>query len=167
MILVISACGNQPDSSDVENDTMDQQGHQEEGRPTTTKTAEAEEVEVKLYTVGEDMKTMTFEPSRIEVPARATIHLVLMNNAKSEAMIHNAVVIFPGKQMEVVEAALKAGPEKEYIPETKEIIAHTSLAKPGETVKVTFQAPEKEGTYQYICTYPGHTRMKGVLIVRD
>jgi azurin len=42
------------------------------------------------------------------------------------------------------------------------VIAHTPMAKPGETTEVTFTAPAA-GTYPFICTVPGHYMlMKGV-----
>jgi uncharacterized cupredoxin-like copper-binding protein len=47
----------------------------------------------------------------------------------------------------------------------KDALAHTPMAKPGESAEVTFNAPDP-GTYPYICTVPGHyMMMKGVLTV--
>lgn len=124
-------------------------------------------VERTVKAVGETMTTMKYDPEQIEVPAGATVKLTLDNTAKSEAMTHNLVVIQLGKQNEVVNAGLKAGSDKDYIPENDpNIIAATSLTKPGGSAEVTFQAPAKKGTYQYICTYPGHTSMKGILLVK-
>lgn len=125
-----------------------------------------DEVTLELYTVGETMQTMQFEPTKLSVPAGAKVTLTLNNKASAEAMIHNAVIIKAGKQDAVIEAGLEAGPDMEYVPEHPAVVAATDLATPGETVEITFTAPEKKGTYQYICTYPGHSAMKGVLLVK-
>jgi azurin len=46
-----------------------------------------------------------------------------------------------------------------------DIIAHTPMSAPGETVTVEFTAPA-EGDYPYICTYPGHyMTMQGTMHV--
>ena len=62
-------------------------------------------------------------------------------------------------------AALNAK-EDDYIPPTMSdaVIAHTPLTKPGETVRIEFEAPS-EGSYDFICSYPGrYTVMKGILV---
>lgn len=165
--FLIAACGNnaEPEATDGTEAVAEDTARNTE--VVTQKASGLQEVTINLYTVGETMQTMTFEPGRLQVSPGAEVTLILMNKAKSEAMIHNAVIIEPGKQNEVVEAALEAGPDNEYVPEGNPyIIAATGLADPGETVEVTFTAPEETGTYQYICTYPGHTAMKGVLLVK-
>jgi len=44
----------------------------------------------------------------------------------------------------------------------------TEVAKPGETVEVTFTAPEEPGAYTYLCTYPGHwATMQGTMRVEN
>ena len=55
--------------------------------------------------------------------------------------------------------------EKDYIPESPDIIAHTKLIQPGQTgsVEVTLEP----GEYPYLCTFPGHSMvMKGVMHVK-
>jgi azurin len=48
-----------------------------------------------------------------------------------------------------------------------DVIAHTGLVGPGETVEVTFKAPAA-GTYTFLCSFPGHfaAGMKGTLVVK-
>ncbi len=160
--------GDEPaDKSDMKDDKRSEQKSPAAEKDDMADTKQtAKEVSLKLYTVGETMTTMAYEPAQLEVPAGAKVTLSLQNNAKSEAMIHNAVIIKAGKQSAVTELGMAAGPEKDYIPESDDIIAATKLVKPGESTEITFEAPLKKGTYQYICTYPGHTAMKGVLLVR-
>jgi azurin len=47
------------------------------------------------------------------------------------------------------------------------VIAATKMLGPGETDTVSFTAPAA-GTYDYICTFPGHAMagMRGVLTVK-
>ena len=55
--------------------------------------------------------------------------------------------------------------ETDYIPEdTSVIIIHTALLGGGESDTVEFTINEA-GTYEFLCTFPGHyAMMKGVLI---
>lgn len=176
---MLASCGGNTDENASDNNTMqegnntsempadnaDQESAPGEAAEPMTQT-QTQEVERTVKAVGETMTEMSYEPTRIEVPAGAKVTLTLENTAKSAAMIHNLVVIKAGKQSEITEAGMKAGSSKDYIPENQDIIAAVSLTKPGETNKVEFTAPSSPGTYQYICTYPGHTAMKGVLIVK-
>lgn len=165
--IFLSACGGGGNSNEEgaameeKTETMTQESQEE-----TTAESSPQEVSLTLTTVGETMATMAYEPSRLEAPAGATINLTLENEASAEAMIHNAVFIQRGTQEEVVADAMSVGKEADFIPDNPNIIASTDLAYPGETKTLTFTAPEEPGTYQYICTYPGHTAMKGILIVR-
>jgi azurin len=60
--------------------------------------------------------------------------------------------------------------DNDYIPQDlkNQILAHTALAGGGETVEVTFTVPQEPGSYQYICSFPGHyaSGMKGMLTVK-
>jgi azurin len=123
-------------------------------------------VTLNLSTTGETMTEMAYEPNRLTAPAGAEVTIILENKATAAAMIHNAVIIEAGKQSEVAEDGLAAGPDNAYVGESEFIIAATPLANPGETVEVTFTAPSEPGTYQFICTYPGHTAMKGILMIK-
>lgn len=121
---------------------------------------------VEIVITGETMTDMKFEPARVEVAAGSELTITLSNKATSEAMIHNIVFIEFGAQSEIVAKALEAGPDAGYVPEDDRILASSAMLNPGETDSITFTVPEKKGTYQFICTYPGHTDMKGVLLVR-
>ncbi len=145
--------------------TSDDMGN-EASTETTDNLTQGQEVTINLKAIGETMNEMAYEPAKLEVAAGSVVTLVLENTAKSEAMIHNVVIIKPGKQTEIAEAAMEVGAAADFVPENDNIIAATAMAKPGETVEVKFNAPAKAGTYQFICTYPGHTAMKGVFLVK-
>lgn len=177
IIGFLSACGPAESEDAQTDDTMqntemgtDEAAADDMGSAATMETTDnmtqGQEVTLNVKTVGETMSEMAYEPAKLEVPAGSVVTLVLENTAKSEAMIHNVVIIKPGKQTEVSEAAMAVGASADFVPENDNIVAATGLAKPGETVEVKFNAPAKAGTYQFICTYPGHTAMKGVFLVK-
>jgi azurin len=81
--------------------------------------------------------------------------------------MHNWILTTKGSGNAVANEGIGAGEAKGYINKSnKNIIAFTPIAKPGKTVKVTFKAPKK-GTYDYVCTSPGHNMlMKGKFTVK-
>jgi len=56
--------------------------------------------------------------------------------------------------------------DTDYVPaDSKEVIAYTKIIGGGESVTITFDTPEK-GTYDFLCTFPGHfALMQGKFIV--
>jgi len=113
---------------------------------------------ITLTPVGNQMK---FEQTEFTVEAGTEVTLTFDNTATSPAMEHNVVILTDNTQAvinRVGNAAVNAA-SNEYIPEDDAILANTALAKPGETVTVTFKAPSEPGEYAYICTFPGHYAM--------
>ena len=109
--------------------------------------------------------SMTFDKTALTVPAGAEVHLVLKNNATVATMPHNWVLVKPGTEASVALAGVKLDQAGYVDVRDHDMLAHTTQAKPGESIDVTFTAPEA-GTYPYICTTPGHyMSMKGVLTV--
>ena len=48
-----------------------------------------------------------------------------------------------------------------------DVIASTKLLGPGEQEILTFTAPKDPGSYEYVCTFPGHfAMMRGVMKVK-
>lgn len=49
-----------------------------------------------------------------------------------------------------------------------QILAATVLAGGQDTVEVSYDAPKARGSYDFVCTFPGHylAGMKGVLVVK-
>jgi len=120
-------------------------------------------VEIQLASVA---NTMAFDKTKLSVPTGAEVHLTLKNNATMATLPHNWLLVKPGTEASVAAAGLKLGEPAGYIDmRDKNMLVHTPLAKPGETVEVTFTAPDP-GSYPYICSFPGHyMMMKGVLTV--
>jgi azurin len=123
----------------------------------------AQTVEIQIASVA---NTMTYDKTKLSVPAGSSVHLTMKNNATMATLPHNWVLVKPGTEASVAAAGLKLGEAAGYFDvRDKDALAHTDLAKPGTTSEVTFDAPAP-GDYPYICTFPGHyMMMKGVLTV--
>jgi azurin len=109
---------------------------------------------------------LKFDIETITVKKGAKVKLTFRNN---DDMLHNMVFTKPGTGNKVGEAALKLGLNGErmhFIPPIPDVLFHTVLLRPDEKETIYFVAPEKAGSYPYICSYPGHYLvMKGVLKV--
>ena len=116
---------------------------------------------------------LKFTVTEIEAKPGQKIHVELttVSDFPKVAMAHNFVLLKPNADATKVANISARAVENDYIAPsmTDQIIAYTSLAGGGETVEVTFEAPEKPGKYEYICTFPGHYTggMKGTLIVKE
>jgi azurin len=97
-----------------------------------------------------------------------TLTLTHVGTMDKNAMGHNFVLLKQGSDVnDFVQKALTAK-DNDYIPksESSKIIAHTKLLAGGESDTIVFTVPEK-GSYDYICSFPGHAAlMKGKLIVQ-
>ena len=121
---------------------------------------------VQVNLTGNDL--MQFNLNEIRVKAGETVRLTLthIGELPKNAMGHNFVLLKQGT--DVVDFAQKAATAtgNDYIPEgTDAVIAKTKMIGGGEETTVEFTAPEA-GTYDYICSFPGHyVQMRGKLIV--
>ncbi len=115
---------------------------------------------------------LRFSVENIEATSGQKITVKLSNDTKfpAVAMSHNFVLLKQSADVEAFDKASAQHADNGYIaPELEgQIIAHTGMAGGGETVEVTFDAPEKPGEYIYVCTFPGHfaAGMKGTLTVK-
>ena len=109
--------------------------------------------------------TLHFAQIEFTVKAGQQVSLVFENTATTEGLSHNIVILNDKAAIDRVGVAAVQAAENDYIPEDDAILFYTPLAAPGETVEVTFTAPEP-GTYYYTCTFPGHyVTMRGVMKV--
>jgi len=119
-------------------------------------------VELSIASVGEQM---AFDKKKLTVATGATVHLVFKSNSTQNVLMHNWVLVKPGKEAAVAAEGLEKAAKGDYVVPGPDVIAFAPLAKPGATTEVTFTAPAP-GKYPYICTFPGHyIMMKGVLTV--
>jgi azurin len=108
-----------------------------------------------------------FETTRFDVTAGARVTLTLSNDC---VMPHNLVLIKPDAEPALVAAVNTMGldgMDKHFVPDVPGIIASTKLLQPFSKEHLSFNAPEAEGDYPYVCTFPGHWfTMRGVMRVR-
>lgn len=113
---------------------------------------------------GDDMKYDANE-IRVESGKKVTVNLKHMGKLPAAQMGHNFVLLKEG--VDLTQFALKAmsSAETQYIPEGDDVIAYTKVIGGGESTSITFEAPEP-GTYEFLCTFPGHFGvMQGKFVV--
>ncbi len=107
---------------------------------------------------------LQYDIKEITIKAGSKIKLVFNNN---DDMLHNLLIVNPEKATEVGQLALGLGlegEEKGYIPDSDDVLYHTNVLQPHSSDAIYFEAPTKKGTYQYVCTFPGHAMvMRGTL----
>ena len=99
---------------------------------------------------------LRYDVSEFSVRPGSEVEIVFSND---DDMLHNLVFTRPGARVEVVEAALAlagGGAERDFIPDSPQVLWHTAVVPSGESVTLTFQAPETVGDFPFVCTYPGH-----------
>lgn len=109
---------------------------------------------------------MKYDQDFLTAKAGSKIKFVFNNN---DDMQHNFTLVKQGSADDVGEAAIAmgiSGPENDYIPDSENVLYHTSLLDPESSETIYFVAPEKPGLYQFVCTMPGHhVMMRGVFEV--
>lgn len=167
LVASLIGCTGEPNKNDTKAQASSQPAATQPAA-TVTQTAApvappVQKVELEIASVGD---TMTFDKAELTVPAKAEVHLVMKNNSKLDVLPHNWVLVHEKTEAKVAADGLALGKEKNYLPESDDVIAGTALAPPGKTAEITFTAPKYPGKYPYICTVPGHyVMMKGVLNV--
>ena len=96
---------------------------------------------------------LKFDKSTFAVTAGSTVILTLTNNGASQQ--HNWVLVENGTKDEVATAGIGSS-YNGFVPENDaRVFANTTLISAGASDTVTFTAPAA-GTYQFVCTFPGH-----------
>jgi len=123
-------------------------------------------VEGALIIEGDDRMMFNLKEMKVKAGTKVTVTLNHVGKAPKKAMGHNFVILKSGVNMaKFATKAMKAAKE-DYIPDGgKDVIAHTKMLGGGESDTITFDAPAK-GTYEFLCSFPGHfSLMKGKFIV--
>lgn len=121
--------------------------------------------EITIKAQGNTMDDMKFDVTLIETHPRTTLRITLVNESQDESMRHNFVLVNNNRAEAVAKQAVDCA-QTDYVPVNDDVIVNTGLTHPGEISSVSFTSPEK-GSYEYICTYPGHwAKMRGKLIVK-
>ncbi|MGB3773852.1 MAG: azurin [Leeuwenhoekiella sp.] len=131
---------------------------------TTSSKEDSKETEVILLATDQ----MQFNKSEIRVPAGKPIKLTLRHTGTMDVKVmgHNFVLLTEGTEIPAFANNAAGAAENEYIPEnTDAVIVHTKLLGGGQSDTIDFEAPEP-GSYDFICSFPGHyALMKGKFIV--
>jgi azurin len=131
----------------------------------STPKAEGNTAVIKIGVIKNEMK---YDIKTFTVEAGAPVEIVFEN---LDFMQHNLVIAQTGALKTIGEAADKLasnprGAEMHYVPDIPEVLFATKLVDPQKTERLTFMAPEKEGDYPFVCTFPGHwSIMNGVMKV--
>jgi len=122
---------------------------------------------VNLALAGNDL--MKYDKSELTVKAGQEVTLTFRHTGKIDIKVmgHNFVLLKEGTSVpEFSAAAAAAGEADDWIANKDQIIAHTKMIGGGQTTSITFTAPAA-GTYDFICSFPGHSGlMKGKFIVQ-
>lgn len=175
IILFIACGGNQSkeESSSEEKpmtskELMQQQAKEKENAPKETSANENSKSEVVELTI-EGNDQMQFNLDEMKVKAGSTVKLTLkhVGEMTKQQMGHNWVLLKQGTDIMKFGQKAAGAADNGYIPqdEANKVIANTKTLGGGEETTITFEAPEK-GTYDFICSFPGHVAlMKGKFIV--
>ena len=122
--------------------------------------------EITIKAQGNTMDEMKYDITEITTYEKTTLRITLVNESTDGSMLHNFVLIKTGTAQTIAEQGLQAGTKDDYVPINDNVLIHTKMTKPGEISSITFTSPPK-GTYDFICTYPGHwSMMRGRMIVK-
>ena len=127
-----------------------------EQRPEALKGVTARQV-----SIGTIPGAMQYDIREIKAKPGEILEITLKN---TDTMQHNLLITMPGKMSEVGVAADKMGDTPEgkacqFVPDMPSVLAVMGLIDPGKSGIFFYVVPQKPGTYQYVCTVPGHWRM--------
>lgn len=109
---------------------------------------------------------MQYDKVRFQVEPGSEVTIIFEN---TDDIDHNLLITEPDSREEVVEAALELGErgmEMNFIPRDTGVLWSTPVLSSGESDTLTFNVPQQEGIYPYVCTFPGHgTVMYGAMYV--
>ncbi|MBI1177515.1 dehydrogenase [bacterium] len=135
------------------------------------------DIRVAMFVVRTVREQMRYDTPRMVVEAGKPFQVIIVND---DFMPHNMVVSMPGGREIIGPMSDKMQPDKldskgrAFIPSSvthlsqpnELILDATPLIEPGQQATLKLTAPEKEGDYNYFCTFPGHWPvMWGILVV--
>jgi putative heme-binding domain-containing protein len=112
---------------------------------------------------------LQYKPRRLRIEPGARVALTFHNTDPS--MPHNVVVVKADQvqsfgEQSMVLATNPRAIATHYVPDDPAEICFSPILNPGDQYTVYFEAPQQEGEYRFLCTYPGHWRvMQGSLFV--
>ena len=120
---------------------------------------------IRIATIPE---RMMYDVKQLAVKPGKKIKLTFAN---PDFMPHNMLLVKPGKADEIGLKAMALGAkgfDVGFVPESPDILWASKLLDHGKEQVIEFTAPQTEGAYPYVCTFPGHHLiMRGTLIVAN
>lgn len=128
------------------------------------------DLRVSVFVIKAVHEQLRFDTKRLVVEPGKPFEVIFEN---PDQIPHNIVFVQPGTLQAVAEAVQAQAPDKldskgrAYVPENDpRVIAATRMLEAGQKEALTITAPPQEGTYEFVCTFPGHWAvMQGKLIV--
>ncbi|HEY9184656.1 MAG TPA: azurin [Salegentibacter sp.] len=165
--MAMIACGDKKEKETEEKTTIGNSSTEETTQTREADSQDASDSDVVEITI-EGNDQMRFNKDEMRVKAGQTVRLTLKHVGQMDktAMGHNWVLLTQGTEISKFGMEAMDAKANDYIPEnTDKVIAHTKMIGGGESTTIEFEAPEK-GTYDFICSFPGHySLMKGKFIV--
>ena len=111
---------------------------------------------------------MQFNTKELKVPVGEPIVLTLKHTGKmaKNVMGHNLVVLKSGTDLKAFAELAATAAATDYIPESEQarVLAYTKVIGGGESDTIEFTITEA-GTYEFLCSFPGHyAMMRGTII---
>lgn len=171
--FLLLSCGDEKKDEEKitigDNNTLETVDNEEASTKSTASkkdTVQAQEDVVEVQLTGNDQ--MKFNLKEIKVKAGQKVKLTLkhVGQLDENVMGHNFVLLKQGTDLAQFAQQAAAAKSNDYIPEnTDKVIAHTEMIGGGEETTIEFEAPAA-GTYDFICSFPGHyIQMQGKFIV--
>ncbi|MDT0689593.1 azurin [Salegentibacter sp. F188] len=162
-VLAIIACGEKKEEK--EQYTISDTNSTESTTTVKSQASDEEKVIEVSLSAGDQMQ---FDKNEIKVKAGSTVKLTLTHTGEMDEKVmgHNFVLLKEGTDINAFGQKAMQAADNNYIPEDGEqVIAYTEILGGGESATIEFNAPEA-GTYDFICSFPGHYAiMKGKFIV--
>ncbi len=128
---------------------------------------------VSVFSIKTVREQMRYDTPRIVVIAGKPIEIIFEND---DMMPHNLAVVQPASREKIGAVVDKMQPTaldkqgRAFIPADRDlaklVLAATKLIEPGQKETLKLNAPNKPGTYEYICTFPEHWKvMFGQMVV--
>lgn len=113
---------------------------------------------VSVFVIKTVREQMRYDTTELVVQAGKPFEVIFENN---DIMPHN-IVFAPGDSRTAIGTAAQTMPAvldkkgQMYVPEGKGIFASSKMLEPGQKERLQINAPAEPGTYDYVCTFPGH-----------
>jgi azurin/glucose/arabinose dehydrogenase len=128
-------------------------------------------LKVNVFVIKAVPEQLRYDTAAITVEAGKPFELIFEN---PDLMPHNLVIVTPGAAQDIAVAVQTQAPDKldrqgrSYVPDgDARVLAATKMLESGQQETLRLTAPEKEGEYQFVCTFPGHWAvMQGKLVVK-